>query len=76
MCNELGSLSRIPRRRAKAGGTSRPSPACAIKEVQYSLQLLTWSTQHLPIHAISFMNLNTNMYRPLYGCHLNDKDMV
>lgn len=74
VCNELASLNWIPRKRAKTDGTSHPAPACAIKEVQYSLQLLTWSTQHFPIYVINFTNLSTNTYRPLYVCHLNDKD--
>lgn len=29
---------------------------CAIKEVQYGLQFLTWSAQHLPIYLINVMN--------------------
>lgn len=44
------------------------TPACAIKEAQYSLQLLTWATHHLPIYLMNFMNLRT-----LHMCHLNDK---
>lgn len=44
------------------------TPACAIKEAQHSLQLLTWATHHLPIYLINFMNL-----RALHMCHLNGK---
>lgn len=31
---------------------------CAIKEVQYGLQFLTWSAQHLPIYLINVTNLD------------------
>lgn len=53
--------------------TPELTAACAIEEEQYSLQLLTWATWHLPIYLINFMNLRTNMHCPLHICHLNDK---